>query len=255
VTQSPGRLFLLYHELRPTRSDYSYALQTVEFEKQLDFFLKLRGGTSTLWPEITFDDGHISNFEYALPSLRSRNINAHFFITAGWTGKKPGYMGWQELQALTEAGQVIGAHGWSHTLLTHCNATELHHELTDARHTLEDHLGISITTMSLPGGRFNRRILDSCYEAGYTQVFTSIPKAEQDDTARTIGRLNIRGNMTLDWMAKLFQPKEKLLSSLERQYHRKAAAKALLGDSLYERLWSILNKKEPENEAGEARQT
>jgi peptidoglycan/xylan/chitin deacetylase (PgdA/CDA1 family) len=255
VTQSAGRLFLLYHELRPSRSDYSYALQTMEFEEQLNFFLKLREGTSTLWPEITFDDGHISNFEHALPALQSRNLRAHFFITAGWTGNKPGYMGWQELRALVEAGQVIGAHGWSHTLLTHCNATELHHELSDAKLTLEDHLGTAVTTMSLPGGRYNSRVLDSCYKAGYTQVFTSIPKAERDLAAPTIGRLNIRGNMTLDWLARLFQPGDKLLSSLERQYRRKATAKALMGDALYEKLWSILNRKEPETGAGETRRT
>ena len=255
MTQPVNRLYLLYHELRPSRSDYSYVLDTREFERQLDLFVTLRRENAQLSPEITFDDGHLSNFEFALPSLQSRNLRAWFFITAGWTGNKPGYMGWQELCALSQAGQIIGAHGWSHTLLTHCNAAELHHELADSRHILEDHLGIAITAMSLPGGRYNQRVLDSCYETGYTQIFTSIPKPEPDITARTIGRLNIRGGMTLDWIAKLFQPGSNLLSNLERQYHRKAAAKRLLGDSLYEKLWSILNRKESEPEAGESRRT
>ena len=57
MTQPPGRLYLLYHELRPSRSSYSYALETAQFEKQIDLFLKLREKEqSTLWPEITFDD-------------------------------------------------------------------------------------------------------------------------------------------------------------------------------------------------------
>jgi hypothetical protein len=250
VTQPPNRLYLLYHELRPSRSSYSYVVETGEFEKQVDLFLRLREKGQGPWPEVTFDDGHISNFEFALPILETRAIKAQFFITVGWTGQRSGYMGWQELRALHQAGQLIGAHGWTHILLTHCNAKELHHELADARLMLEDKLGTSITTMSLPGGRFNRRVLAACWEAGYTQVFTSIPRAESDPTVQTIGRLNVRGDITQEWIAKLFQPGSAVLSGLERQYQRKAFAKSLLGDRLYEKLWAVLNRQEPETDAG-----
>jgi hypothetical protein len=106
--------------------------------------------------------------------------------------------------------------------------------------------------MSLPGGRYNRRVLTACREAGYTQIFTSIPKAELDPAAQTIGRLNVRGDMTLEWIARLFQPGSNVLSGLERQYQMKATAKSVLGDRLYEKLWAIFNRKEPDNDAGEA---
>ena len=253
MTQPPDRLYLLYHELRPSRSSYSYVVETEEFEKHVDLYLKLRNTDGAgLWPEVTFDDGHISNFEFGLPVLQSRNIKARFFITVGWTGQRQGYMGWQELRALHQASQLIGAHGWSHTLLTHCDAKELHSELVDARRTLEDKLGTSITTMSLPGGRYNRRILTACRDAGYTQIFSSIPRAEPDPTGPTIGRLNIRGDMSLEWITKLLQPGSNLLSGLERQYQVKAAAKSLLGDRLYEKVWALLNRKETDTEVREA---
>ena len=160
-------------------------------------------------------------------------------------------MGWNELRALHQAGQRIGAHGWSHTLLTHCNATQLHHELSDARLTLEDKLGTSITTMSLPGGRYNRQVLAACQQAGYTQVFTSATKPEPDPGAFTLGRLNIRGDMSTEWIANLFQPGNNLLAGLERQYKIKETAKALLGDHIYEKLWSILNRQEHDTDSGE----
>jgi Polysaccharide deacetylase len=249
VTQPPGRLYLLYHELRPSRSSYSYVVETAEFEKHVDLYLKLRNTDEpVLWPEITFDDGHISNFEFALPVLQSRAIAARFFITVGWTGRRQGYMGWQELRALHQAGQHIGAHGWSHALLTHCSARELHSELVDARLTLEDKLGTSITTMSLPGGRYNRHVLTACHEAGYTQIFTSIPRAEPEPAGPSVGRLNIRGDMSLEWITKLLQPGSNLLSGLERQYQMKAAAKSLLGDRLYEKVWALLNRKETDTD-------
>jgi peptidoglycan/xylan/chitin deacetylase (PgdA/CDA1 family) len=161
-------------------------------------------------------------------------------------------MGWQELRALHQAGHRIGAHGWSHALLTHCNAKQLHSELVDARLTLEDKLGTSITTMSLPGGRYNRRVLSACQEAGYTQIFTSIPRAEAGPTGLTVGRLNVRRDMSLEWIAKLFQPGSNLLSSLERQYRMKAAAKSLLGDRLYEKVLALLNRKETDTDVRDA---
>jgi hypothetical protein len=152
------------------------------------------------------------------------------------------------VRKLHEAGQSIGAHGWTHTLLTHCNEKELQIELGNARLTLEDKLGTSVTTMSLPGGRYNRRVLAACEESGYTQVFTSEPRAESMPLGATVGRLNIRGDMQTAWISNLFQSDSGVLAGLGRQYRIKATAKTLLGDGLYEKLWAILNRKEPDGD-------
>lgn len=247
---SPDRLFLLYHELRKGGSVYSYVVGTDAFERHLALFTRLRqSANAALLPEITFDDGHLSNLELAAPALQSHGLIARFFITAGWTGVKPGYMGWPELRQLQQSGQQIGAHGWSHTLLTHCSATDLHQELAVARLTLEDKLGVPITTMSLPGGRYNRRVLAACAEAGYTQVYSSIPKSSPSNTPESLlGRLNIRGDMRDEWIASLFEPDSRVLANLERQDRIKSAAKTLLGDTLYAKLWALLNRKEQDTE-------
>jgi len=238
--------------VRLCRSDYSYAIEREQFERHADLFVEMRKGkTASLWPEVTFDDGHLSNFEYALPVLQSRGLTARFFITAGWTGMKPGYMGWPELRSLHAAGQLIGAHGWSHTLLTHCAGKELDKELSGARLLLEDKLGAAITTMSLPGGRYNQRVLAACREAGYSRVYTSEPSAEPVPAGYRVGRLNIRGDMTLEWIRSVLQPGSRVLSGLERQYRVKAAAKRMLGDRLYETFWAVFNRKEPDPEDGE----
>jgi len=242
--QSQRRLYLLYHELRPGGSRYSYVIGNDEFEKHLELLVRLRQRKDSLYPEVTFDDGHFSNYEYALPMLQARNLTARFFITVGWTGHKPGYMGWSELRALHEAGQSIGAHGWSHTLLTHCSEEDLQTELGGARKTLEDKLGAAITTMSLPGGRYNRRVLAACEAAGYTQVYTSIPRSEPATPGRMIGRLNILGSMTTEWIADVLQPESRTLAGLGRQYKVKATVKTLMGDRLYEKAWSVLNRRE-----------
>jgi peptidoglycan/xylan/chitin deacetylase (PgdA/CDA1 family) len=252
VERPPHKLHFLYHELRLGESRYSYALEKSAFDRQMELFVQVRSAAPPgLWPEVTFDDGHASDYEFALPILQSRGIIARFFITVGWTGTRPGYMGWSELRSLFGSGQIIGAHGWSHTLLTHCDLEELNMELRDARLLLEDKLGAPITTMSLPGGRCDRRVLTACREAGYTQIYTSVPKAERTPSTFIVGRLNIRRDMTLEWIRNLLEPGSGALRNLERQYALKQAAKTLLGDRMYEKLWAVLNRKEPAGGPGE----
>jgi hypothetical protein len=238
-----NRLYFLYHELRAEGSDYSYVVKSSEFARQMETFRSLHATAGAgLLPEVTFDDGHVSNIAVALPILQANGLQARFFITVGWTGQREGYMGWRELRELLSAGQEIGAHGWTHTLLTHCDAKQLQVELRDARLKLEDELGVAITTMSLPGGRYNRRVLEACREAGYTQVFTSVPRAETTPDEFLVGRLNVVGGMSLEWMAGVLDPKSTVLAGLERRYKVKGLAKSVLGDGLYARLWSLVNR-------------
>jgi peptidoglycan/xylan/chitin deacetylase (PgdA/CDA1 family) len=153
---------------------------------------------------------------------------------------------------LHSSGQLIGAHGWTHTLLPHCTEEELQTELKGSRLTLEDKLGTAITTMSLPGGRYNRRILAACAQAGYMQIYTSIPRPESLPQAFTVGRLNILGSRQPEWISSLFEPGSTVLARLDREYRMKAAAKVLLGDRLYEKMWALLNRKEPNSDAGDS---
>jgi peptidoglycan/xylan/chitin deacetylase (PgdA/CDA1 family) len=253
VSASSNRLFFLYHELRAAPTTYSYVMQRDEFEQHADLFLQLRSQpNTTLYPEITFDDGHLSIYEVALPALAARNLTATFFLTVGWIATRPNFMDWNQVQALHSAGQQIGAHGWSHTLLTHCDNAALQKELHTARLTLEDKLGASITTMSLPGGRYNQRVLAACKVAGYTHVYTSNPRAEPADLPSLIGRLNLRSNTTTETLAQLLDTRSGALAKLQRQDKWKSALKQTLGDRLYAKLWATLNRQEPEADPAEA---
>ena len=246
-------LYLLYHELRTAPSTYSYVVEQSEFARHVDLFKRVHAeDPSMLRPEITFDDGHISNLRLALPVLAERGVAAHFFITVGWTGTRSGYMGWNDLRELHAAGQQIGAHGWSHTLLTHCDAPALQQELDAARLTLEDKLGTAITSMSLPGGRFDDRVLRAIRSAGYRQIFTSIPRSEADPSSSdTLGRLNIRNHQTAAWLQQLLSPSSGVLHKIELGDRWKSRLKRALGDRAYARLWATLNRHEPDADAAE----
>ena len=247
VAPGPSRLYLLYHEVRESKSDYSYVVTAQQFAEQLALLRPGASSTSGLRPEITFDDGHISNFEYALPLLAAQGTRATFFITAGWTGTRANYMDWSQLRAVHDAGHSIGAHGWSHALLTHCNDAELEKELLSARLLLQDKLGCAIETMSFPGGRYNKRVLDACRKAGYTQLYTSEPQAYS--SGLLVGRLNVRAGMTNSFLLDLLPVDGARLKSLGRQYRLKASIQRLLGDRLYASLWALVNRKEEESDA------
>lgn len=243
-------LHLLYHELRPGGSRYSYVTPCAEFEAHCELFARRQAlaSESLLRPDITFDDGHLSDHTYALPLLDRYGLQATFFITAGWTGKRAGYMDWPTLRELRAAGHTVGAHGMEHRLLTGCSAAELHEELNGARSRLEDGLGETITAMSLPGGRSNAAVLRACFAAGFTQVFTSVPRAEGDLRAPgTVGRLNLVAGTTVPWLERLLAPDSGVLQRLERADRVKGAAKAILGDHLYAKAWSLINRQEADD--------
>jgi len=243
-------LHLLYHELSLSPQTYSYVVLADTFREHLNFFRTL-GDQPGIQPVLTFDDGHSSNYEIAFPLLEEQHRKATFFITGGWTGTRTGFMGWDQLKALQAAGHTIGAHGWSHKLLTHCDKDQLHKELVDSRNLLQDRLGTAVTTLSFPGGRFNQRILLACADAGYTQLYTSIPQVETTPMGSLVGRTNVHGDWTLARIASLFASDEHAMNRLRREDKLKRLVMGVLGDTLYASLWAILNRKQPEADAVE----
>ena len=202
-------LHFLYHELRPEQTTYTYVTACGDFAAHCALYARLRTltGADGLRPEITFDDGHESDATWALPVLRDYDLRATFFITAGWTGRRAGYMDWPQVRSLQAAGHRVGAHGMHHKLLTGCSEAELAEELGGARARLEDGLGCEVRLMSLPGGRSNARVLRACQAAGFRQVFASVPRAEAtDSSSRMVGRVNLRGGTTVDWLERVLDP-------------------------------------------------
>ncbi|MDH3728045.1 MAG: polysaccharide deacetylase family protein [Myxococcales bacterium] len=121
---------------------------------------------------ITFDDGNLSDFEICLPALVDRGINGIFFIIAGRIGK-PGYLGRDQIRALVNAGMQIGSHGMEHRPWRRMDQATMHHEIVDAKETLEEVVGRPIVKAACPFGAYDRRSLSRLREVGMQTVFTS----------------------------------------------------------------------------------
>ena len=235
-------MHFLYHELSSVPQAYTYVLHQDAFREQLDLF-RQPSFNKRVAAKLTFDDGHISNYDIAFPMLAERGMTADFFLTANWIGKRPDYMDWSQVRSLYAAGQRIGAHGWSHKLFTHCSSKELNLELVASRKLLEDELGSPVTSLSFPGGRFNERIVAACMDAGYTSMFTSIPQLATLPIGSLTGRLNVRGDWPLTYIDSLLDPKKNVLRDLERRDKLKGLAKKILGDAFYGWIWSAANRE------------
>jgi peptidoglycan/xylan/chitin deacetylase (PgdA/CDA1 family) len=130
------------------------------------------------WPDnsvklaLTFDDGYESDYSEVLPILLESSIIASFFIVPEWIGE-PGYMNWDQVRSLSESGMEIGSHTLTHAWLPELPSRKLQFELVSSRRRIENQIHKPVAMLSLPGGYYNSRILESAWEAGYRFVGTS----------------------------------------------------------------------------------
>ena len=180
-----------------------YDVALADFQAQMQC-LKNRGYDACLLdhpPEksgkkviITFDDGEMNNHDHALPILKKLQFPAYFFIIAKRVGNK-GYMGWDELKGLHDAGMVIGSHGFSHEILTGLMDTQIEEELRASKRYLERNLEIAVDCLSIPRGFCDDKVLRMAYDAGYKNVFIS--ERPKELTARCHSRVPVKSNWPL----------------------------------------------------------
>jgi hypothetical protein len=189
---------------------------------------------------MTFDDAHSSHFQIAAPVLQQLGITGIFFAPTAWIGCHDGIMTWRELRELNDAGHTIGSHTHTHPMLTTCGDRTLRNELKVSREMLEDLIGDEVSTISIPSGRVNARVLAACGEAGYRRVYTSrvgqyLPASEH--SPEVIGRFVVRRTTTERTLRAFMEGRSGTCRRLRIESESKRVIKALVGDILYQRMW------------------
>lgn len=158
--------------------------EDVEITKFKNILLKCRGSCIMKYPHdhikssegdlylITFDDGNLSDFTYALPLLIELDCFATFFIIVERVGT-PNYMTWDQIKELHTNGMIIGSHSLSHPDMTLIDYEAQMKEMSDSKAIIEDKLGIAINCFSFPYGKYNKGLLDLAADLGYQSIFTS----------------------------------------------------------------------------------
>lgn len=231
----PRQGVLTYHEVGAEPSGYIYSVSAA----QLLEHVRLLMADGALF---TFDDGHQSHLYQAAPVLEKHGARGIFFVTAGWTESRPGYLSWPELRELTARGHRIQAHGWSHKFLTNCTDAQLSEELERAKKTLEDRLGCPVDSISAPGGRWNGRVVRACEAAGYARLYVSVPWDPRRQVGRiqVLGRIMVRRTMDAAALQRLLHPGRLDRGIVKLTQAAKNGLQLVLGDRIYKLAWNLL---------------
>ena len=186
--QIPGVPVLMYHGIReeaaqPAPRD-KYCLERRSFAAQVEecsrlalsiVSLRNRWNAPTLDGSVvfTFDDGLASDYEIAFPILRGHGCCADFFVTSSTVGKA-GYVGWEQLKEMDQAGMSIQSHGSQHTPLTLLNSSVLRDQLLSGKMEIEDRLGKKVEFLAAPFGFLNSRVLNAALDLGFVAVCDSV---------------------------------------------------------------------------------
>ena len=155
---------------------------------------------------VTIDDGLACLASVALPILSRFEIPAVAFVSAGLIGLG-GYLDWQRLRDVRDAGITIGSHGLSHCSLGRLSIPQAAREAGESKERLEQELGQSVDAFAYPFGAFpdfnaaTAAVLRRCdYAWGFTSQHGAVRhganpielprvKVEGGDSSRLFQRL------------------------------------------------------------------
>ncbi len=189
---------------------------------------------------LTFDDGHITNYNKALSVLKLFGFNGYFFITTDWIGQKY-FMTESMISDMHNAGMIIGSHGKTHQFLSDLSDSEANYELEYSKAILEEIIQDEVICFSAPGGRLDDRIVNLARGIGYSHIFSSESVINVSiDAGGIIGRFAIKRGQQFAEYTKLVAGCPSNWESLK--YNTLKYMKLQLGNSNYEWIRNIVMK-------------
>jgi len=145
---------------------------------------------------ITFDDGFEGIFRYR-DFFKERKIKTTIFLISDYIGKldnweislfglKFKHLDISQIKKLAKDGHEIGSHTSSHKSLVGLSKDSLKKELYDSKMIIEEILEKEITSISVPFGRIDEKVYETCLKYGYENI-VSIGKTSftQDNLLRS----------------------------------------------------------------------
>lgn len=126
---------------------------------------------------LTIDDG----FRDCVAPLLASSACAHLFVATATVGSAAGWLddeqlaGWQELEALSEAGVAIASHSRTHARLPLLDEAALGGEVGGALRELEQRLPGSSRIFAYPYGDVDDRVRAAVDAGGYALAYTTRP--------------------------------------------------------------------------------
>ena len=209
-------------------------LEVVKRNKQK--IVSINGWTENNSGEIalSFDDGHSSDFDIVLPLLQEYGAQGTFFVTPNYVGKN-GYMSWEQIKTLGEAGMEIGSHSLNHPYMTTLSTEQLLIELKDSKAQIERSIGKEVVSFAYPFGDCSERTHKVVKEVGYKNICTSKPglcKIKMNN----LNRNSVHSNINSDQLDRLLNPSKVVIFKQQIGYSIRYGLKRVLGVNNYIKL-------------------
>lgn len=196
---------------------------------------------------LTFDDGDLSNYHFALPILKEKGFSATFFVTINEIGKE-GRMDWQMIYDLSRNGMGIGSHGLNHSFLTAHNNYTVLNELLMSKQILEKYIRKRVDFLSIPQGFYNKRILTIARDVGFKAVCVSDAGFNDfsSDNLFLLKRFTMRKNYGINAFRSVIACQPSLIVSAGENI--RTISRKMLGYQVYDRFRQLKHKEKKTEE-------
>lgn len=245
-------------DLRPPGTRL-YVFTLDEFRRQLDHLaaegfatvsmaelLRWHQGAAELPPRaivLTFDDGHRSNAELALPELLRRGQKATFFVTAGRIGTEDSVT-WDHLRWIRQSGMEVGSHTLTHPAPAALSPKALRRELTESKRVLEEGLSWPVDFVASPTGHDSRHFARLAREAGYKAALQGrIGRNRRTTDLFALRRIVLKRSYGFPLFTQLVSPESRAYVPLRIRQAMRNAVRTLLGVRAYEAARRLLLRR------------
>ena len=179
----------MYHRITTDNffSNNMWSINKKRFLEQMNFLVNsknlniysceeiLKKQNNEIAVSLSFDDGTIDCYEIVAPILFELKIPFTIFIITNFAkSNKYGYMNIKQIRELVSNPLVkIGSHSANHLNLSTCSEYQLKEELLESKNYLEDSLGMEISMISYPFGKYNEKVQKLTQESKYKFAFNS----------------------------------------------------------------------------------
>ena len=120
---------------------------------------------------LTFDDGHISNYEMAFPILQGFGFTATFFIYPTVIGKE-GFLSIPQIEEMAQKNMRFESHSLTHPYIVTLNNQDIKHEVYESKIQIQKILNCEVNHFSVPFGFYNKYLISCLKESGYKSLIT-----------------------------------------------------------------------------------
>jgi peptidoglycan/xylan/chitin deacetylase (PgdA/CDA1 family) len=142
---------------------------------------------------ISFDDGYLSQYTQAFPSLRAHHWPGELNMEVNFLHGTGALVPWR-VRTLIAAGWELDAHTLTHPDLTTLDDAELWRQVHGSRVALQRTFHVPVDFFCYPAGRYNARVIRAVKLAGFLGATTTKYGLARPPGLFTLDRIRINGS-------------------------------------------------------------